>query len=222
MQQSPKGPVSLPSFGFQREDPPARGAAAPRGHGRVNAVEHRERSKAARHEAAHVAAAWLLGETLDDVEIVPAPRGGGYLTGSCAAARGRKIGAVVLAVGVRDAHGAWADEFELEQMVPDPDQRAEVLDVARQVMDHPEFVRVRNALWRRLTFADRMQRRDLQDRDRRGRSAGEHMIPDLELSHGVGHLEVCNGVADLDLEVSTAVDTWEVLTAVKTWGSRRG
>jgi hypothetical protein len=97
---------------------------------------------------------------VDDVVIVPAPETGGYTTGSCAGALHPKISAVVLAAGVLDGHGIYGTEegdvYELEQLVPDPDRRAEVLDIAAQVMEHPEFVRVRNALCRRLTFTDRM------------------------------------------------------------------
>jgi hypothetical protein len=122
----------------------------------MNAVRQRERFKTARHEAAHVSAAWLLGEVLDDVEISEASRDGGYTMGSCSAARDPKIGALVCAVGVLDGHGSGADELDLERMVPDPDARAEVLAVAAEVMAHPEFIRVRDALWRRLTFADVM------------------------------------------------------------------
>jgi hypothetical protein len=127
----------------------------------VNAVAYRERQRTARHEAAHVSAAWLLGEVLDDVEIVPAPHGVGYTTGSCASANDPKIRAVVYAVGCVDGHGSEADEFALTELVPDPDARAEVMDVARQVMEHPEFLRVQRALWRRLTFTDRMGRDEI-------------------------------------------------------------
>jgi hypothetical protein len=94
----------------------------------VNAVLFAERSKVARHEAAHVAAAWLLGEVLGDVEILPPPRdGGGYCQGSCAAASDPRIRALVYAVGQLDGHGSQADEFALTDLVPDPDARAEVL-----------------------------------------------------------------------------------------------
>jgi hypothetical protein len=121
----------------------------------LNAVRQRERSKTARHEAGHVAAAYFLGEVLDDVEITP-PRDAGYVTGICAASRDPRIGAVVLAVGCLDGHGSGADEFELEQWVPNPDVSAEVLAVAERLMEHRQFRAVRNALWRRLQFADVM------------------------------------------------------------------
>ena len=39
-------------------------------------------------------------------------------------------------------------------MVPDPDKRERIVDVARQVTVHPEFKRLRNTLWRRLQFRD--------------------------------------------------------------------
>jgi hypothetical protein len=70
--------------------------------------------------------------------------------------------ALVLAAGCFDGHGSGADEFELEQLVPDANRRAEVLAVAARVMEHPEFIRVRNELWRALTFRDRLSHREIE------------------------------------------------------------
>lgn len=127
----------------------------------MNAVRDRERQRVARHEAAHAAAAYFFNVAVHDVEIVDAPETGGYTTGSCAWTLDPKINVLVTAVGVLDGHGIRGpneegDAYELERLVPDPDARAEVLALAERVMAHPEFVRVRNALWRRLTFADQM------------------------------------------------------------------
>jgi hypothetical protein len=78
----------------------------------------------------------------------------------------RSILALVSAVGVKDGHGIHGHEegdvYELEQLVPDRDARAEVLDVAAQVMEHRQFKAVRDALWRTLTFKDHLSRGQIQ------------------------------------------------------------
>jgi hypothetical protein len=132
----------------------------------VNGVAHRERSKSARHEAAHASAALLLGVVPDEIHIAPAPATGGYTQGECFTTAKASINALVLAVGVKDQHGirgpnGESDVYELERLVPDAAQRAEILEAADRVMRHPEFVRVRNALWRRLQFTDVMHHEEI-------------------------------------------------------------
>jgi hypothetical protein len=123
-------------------------------------VRQRERQRTARHQSLHVAAAYFVGEVLDDVESTP-PRDAGYVTGAARRLVTRRS-ALVLAAGCFDGHGSGADEFELEQLVPDANRRAEVLAVAARVMERPEFIRVRNELWRALTFRDRLSHREIE------------------------------------------------------------
>jgi hypothetical protein len=128
----------------------------------MNTVRQRERQRAARHEATHAAVAVFLGRIPDDVEIIPAPRTGGYTTGSCASFADPKIDAAMTAAGCLDGLGSGADEADLEQLVPDPAERERVLEVTERLMAHPEFVALRNAVWRALTFKDRLSRREIE------------------------------------------------------------
>ena len=73
-----------------------------------------------------------------------------------------------------------------------PNDRACVLDVATRLMRHPQFRRVRNTLWRRLWFKDRLSRRET---GRIARSVTEHpdvappdgtvAVPDVATPRGV-------------------------------------
>jgi hypothetical protein len=128
----------------------------------MNSVRQRERQRCARHEATHAAVALFLGHVPDDVEISPAPRTGGYTTGSCASFHDPKIGAAMSAAGCLDGYGSAVDEADLEQLVPDPAERERVLEVTARLMAHPEFVRVRDAFWRTLTFRDYLSRREIE------------------------------------------------------------
>jgi hypothetical protein len=103
----------------------------------------------------------------------------------CAAAKDPKIGALVAAIGVLDGHGSAADESDLARMVPDPDARAEVLDVAAQVMEHRQFKAVRDALWRTLTFKDHLSRGQIQKI-----AASVTTTPDADLPPGEPCVEV--------------------------------
>jgi hypothetical protein len=67
---------------------------------------------------------------------------------------------VAIACGVRDGHGVPGDGegdlYEFERLVPNPGQRERVLAVADQVMNTRQFKVVRDAVRRRVQFADRM------------------------------------------------------------------
>ena len=52
----------------------------------------------------------------------------------------------------------------LEQLVPDAAERERVMDVARRVMAHLGFLRVRDVIWRRLQFTDHLSRREIPHR----------------------------------------------------------
>ena len=128
----------------------------------MNAVRFAERSKVARHESVHASASIFLGTVPDEIRVIPVAHDqSGYIQGYCEGSMKHSANAVVIACGIIDGHGisdgqGEGDLHELERLVPDPDRRAEALDIAAQVMAHPEFVRVRNALWRHLQFIDRM------------------------------------------------------------------
>jgi hypothetical protein len=139
------------------------------GLGLVNSVAFAERSKVARHEAVHAAASIFLGSIPDEVRINPlADDESGYITGFCEGPPvKRSVAAVWLACGVVDGHGVGVgdgegDLYELEQLVPDVDARARVLDIARRVMEHREFRSLRDAIRRRLQFRDVLYRDELE------------------------------------------------------------
>jgi hypothetical protein len=122
----------------------------------MNAVRQRERSRTARHEAAHAAVAIYLGVLPDEIVVVE-PEGSGYVTGWCTGGAGG-AGAVMYAAGVLDGHGAFEDEANLAAAVPDPDQREEVLQTAAKIMDAPQYLAVHKALRIRLQHTDRLTR----------------------------------------------------------------
>jgi hypothetical protein len=126
----------------------------------------------------------LFGVVPDEVRIIPLADGeSGYVQGFCEGPPAKpSVAAVVLAAGVRDQHGTrgdGGDEEELARLVPDEGDRERILDIAAQVMRHPSFLRVRNALWRRL------QHRDVLYRDEIARIASSvSTIPDADLPSG--------------------------------------
>jgi hypothetical protein len=122
----------------------------------VNAVRQRERSKTARHEAAHAAVAIYLGVLPDEI-VISEPEDSGYVTGWCSGGTGGAA-AVMYAAGVLDGHGAFDDELNLAAAVPDLDQREEVLQTAAKIMATPEFAKVHKALRLRLQHTDRLTR----------------------------------------------------------------
>lgn len=122
----------------------------------MNAVRQRERSKTARHEAAHAALAIYLGVLPDEIVIVE-PEDSGYITGWCTGGSGG-AGAVMFGGGVLDGHGAFEDEANLAAAVPEPDQREEVLQTAAKIMATQQFTKVHKALRLRLQHTDRLTR----------------------------------------------------------------
>lgn len=114
-------------------------------------------------------AALFLGVVLDEVTITPArPDDGGYTQGRCSYSGAKRSADVLIcAVGVADGHGARGpneegDEYDLARLLPDAHERERAMDVAARVMAHPQFLRVRNALWRRLQFADGLSKAEIE------------------------------------------------------------
>ena len=133
----------------------------------MNSVAFAERSKCARHEASHVSAALFLGVSVDEINITPAPESGGYVTGRCTWLGRPSVNIAVTAVGCADGHGVRGpneegDAYELERLVPDERERERIMDVARRLMRHPEYLRVRNTLWRRLQHRDYLSRDEIE------------------------------------------------------------
>ena len=134
----------------------------------MNSVAFAERSKVARHEAVHAAASIFVADAVpDEVRVVPlADDESGYITGFCEGPAKPSVHAVVIACGIVDGHGIHGDGegdvYELEQLVPDIDARARVLDIARQVMEHREFRSLRDAIRRRLQFRDVLYRAEIE------------------------------------------------------------
>jgi hypothetical protein len=123
----------------------------------VNAVAFAERSKVARHEAAHVAAEIYLGHIPSEIEITE-PEGGGYVQGWCSGIADHGPAAVMFAVGVLDGHGAMDDEANLVAYAPDPEEREEVLQVAAKIMATPQFAKLQKAFRVKLQHVDRLER----------------------------------------------------------------
>jgi hypothetical protein len=124
--------------------------------------------RSARHEASHTAALLFFGVVPDEITIAPAPPDGGYVTGRCEWTGGkRSVDILATAVGVRDGHGVGngdgvGDLYELEQLVPDAGEREHVLHVAERVMRHRQFLKVRDAIRRRLQFRDVLYRDEIE------------------------------------------------------------
>ena len=132
----------------------------------MNSVEHRERSRAARHEASHASACLFLGVVPDEIRIRSlAYDQSGYITGRCEWTGKRSTDILATAVGCADGHGVRGDGegdlFDLEQLVPDADERKRVMDVALRVMEHRQFKAVRDALRTRLQFRDVLYRDEI-------------------------------------------------------------
>jgi hypothetical protein len=128
----------------------------------VNSVRHRERSKTAKHESAHAACEIYLGIIPEEI-VINEPPDSGYVTGWCSGIGRAGQTAVMFATGILDGHGCFEDEANLNALVPDPEQREEVLRVAAQIMDTREFRSVQKALRLKLQFRDRLERDEIAE-----------------------------------------------------------
>jgi hypothetical protein len=77
------------------------------------------------------------------------------------------VAAATLAAGVVDGHGVGdgdgvGDLYELTQLVPDEADRERIMDLASQLMKHPQFLRVRDAIRVKLQFKDVLYRDELE------------------------------------------------------------
>ena len=128
-------------------------------------VYRRERFRVARHEAVHVGVAHMLDAPIDEVLMMPPPRGHvARFQGECSIGPSVPpiVRAVIHAAGTVDGHGAGHDEEQLRALCPDETRRAEVVALAVSIMEHAEFVRVRDRVARRLLFEDRLDERELR------------------------------------------------------------
>ena len=109
----------------------------------------------------HAACALFFDVVPTEIRIEPRPRAAATARATATRLGKPAVSAVTLAVGVRAGHGYQADEASLAEMVPDPDERDQIMGVAARVMEHPEFCRLRDALRTRLQFRDVLYRDEI-------------------------------------------------------------
>jgi hypothetical protein len=93
------------------------------------------------------------------------------------------------------------DAYNLEQLVPDAAERDRVMSVARGLMEHPEYIKVRNALWRRLQHRHHLSCDEVQ---RVAETAAN--LPDAASREGAPRSEAAASTGVSGLSIGEAAD----------------